>query len=143
MDGTPPVQEEDGGTVHAVVGDMRAPEAFRHALGPQDLVLVTATPAIPVGSRVDRRRFLALKTEATAIFANSLALARELGAGLILTSGASFRARGDEVADETWPIHRGGLATIGTDTDPLIDEAMRTGSPPKAVRRLPVGIRGD
>ena len=99
-------------------------------------------PAIPVGSRVSRQRFVALKAEATAIFANSMALARDLGVPLILTSGASFRTRGDEVADETWPVYRGGLAAIGADTDPLIDEALRIGSPP-LVLMMPGQIYGN
>jgi nucleoside-diphosphate-sugar epimerase len=61
---------------------------------------------------------------------------------LILTSGASFETRDDEVADETWPIARKGMAALGKCYDEMIADIKSDNSIP-LIEMLPAQIYGN
>ena len=56
-------------------------------------------------------------------------LAIHFNVPIILPSGTSYQTGHGEIADETWPIRRVGLTEVGSDTDEMINRAVRTGKP--------------
>jgi nucleoside-diphosphate-sugar epimerase len=58
-----------------------------------------------------------------------------------MTLGTSFTTRKGEVADESWPIERFGIARAGRHVDLLLSEVEERGSPP-LIQILPGQIYG-
>ncbi|MFC2026784.1 NAD-dependent epimerase/dehydratase family protein [Chloroflexota bacterium] len=130
----------DKNGIKAVVGDLLEPKSLMFHLSPQDVVISVAMPDIRPG-RTLSKRFKILQNQVTSYFTTSIAIAEKLSCPLILTLGTSFRTKGDEVADESWPIERFGMTRIGELVDPLISEVIKLGSPP-LIQMLPGEIYG-
>jgi len=126
--------------VRGVPGDLLQPESFMAGLPPQDVVVSIARPGFQPG-RMSRRQFETLREQTPRYFSTPIAMAERLGCPLIVTLGTSFRTTGDQVADESWPIERFGLARIGELVDPLIAEVVERGAPP-LIQMLPGEIYG-
>jgi len=104
------------------------------------LVYTAMIPFKP--SRISNKKFKELEVITKQYFHNTLELARKLSCPLILTSGASFETKGDEVADENWPIARKGVAALGKCYDELISEFKTKNSIP-LIEMLPAQIYGN
>jgi len=126
--------------IKGVVGDLLEPGSFISSLSPQDMVISVAMPEIQPG-RIPQKRFRILRKQTTTYFSTSIITAEKLNCPLILTLGTSFRTRGDEVADESWPIERFGMTRIGELVDPLISRVIKRGSTP-LIQMLPGEIYG-
>jgi nucleoside-diphosphate-sugar epimerase len=126
--------------VKAIVGDLLQPERFLPGIKPHDAVINIAMPDIKQG-KVTGEQFNKLRKQTTSYFSTAIAIAEKAECPLIATLGASFRTRGDEVADESWPIQRFGMAKIGEFTDSLIANVIKRGSPP-LIQILPGEIYG-
>ena len=122
-------------SIRVVVGDLLQPESFVANLSHQDIVISVAMPDIRPG-RISSKRFKMLRGQTTTYFSTSITLAQKFHCPLLLTLGTSFRTRGDQVADENWPIERFGMTKIGEFVDPLILEVNRRGSLP-LIQMLP------
>jgi nucleoside-diphosphate-sugar epimerase len=115
---------------HGFQGDILQPQAIIEAIPAEpDLIILLAMPGITPGKKVNKKRKAALKAEVNGFFRNSMELAIRYHAPIILPSGTSFQTREGETADETWPIDRTGLMSIGSETDEMVRQAIRTGSP--------------
>lgn len=126
--------------VRGVPGDLLRPESFMAGLPPQDVVVSIARPGFKPG-RMSRKQFETLREQTPLYFSTPIAMAERLDCPLIVTLGTSFRTTGDQVADESWPIERFGLAKMGELVDPLIAEVVDRGSPP-LIQMLPGEIYG-
>jgi nucleoside-diphosphate-sugar epimerase len=104
------------------------------------LVYTAMVPFKP--SRISNKKFKELEIITKQYFQNTIELARKLSCPLILTSGASFKTNGDEVADENWPIARKGMAALGKCYDELISEIKTKNSIP-LIEMLPAQIYGN
>jgi nucleoside-diphosphate-sugar epimerase len=123
-----------------LVGDLLSPAGIDLGDDRVDAIVLLAAPRI-FGKRLGKRRFLALKAELTAIYANAIDLASRLGCPIVITGGTAFRTTGDEIADESWPLVRVGATRIGEEIDPLVAAAVAAGAP-KVVWMLPGQIYG-
>jgi 2-alkyl-3-oxoalkanoate reductase len=124
----------------ALVGDLLAPQTFANNLaGIEAMVLIAQPPMF--GRRIGARRFARLRAEVGRMHESALAMAMRAGCPIVLTAGTAFRTEGAEVADETWPLQRTGIARIGSGVDALLEQA-RAASAPKFVRLLPGQIYG-
>jgi 2-alkyl-3-oxoalkanoate reductase len=123
----------------AVLGDLLEPASLR-PVPEVDAVVLLAQPAF-FGKRIGRARFARLTDEVTRLNLSALVLARERSIPIVVTGGTAYRTRGDEVADESWPLTRTGVARIGAGVDPLLEQVRREGTP-KFVRLLPGQIYG-
>lgn len=112
-----------------IVGDIRYPQEFRNKIKNIDIIVLLAMPGVKPGKRVSKKIKEELKNETNSFFRNSMDMAIQYNALLILPSGTSFYTKNNEVADETWPIRRVGLTEIGKDTDDMVNEAIRTNNP--------------
>jgi nucleoside-diphosphate-sugar epimerase len=106
-----------------------------------DVLLYTAMVPFKPG-RVSAKKFSELESITEQYFKNTIELARKLSCPLILTSGASFETRDDEVADETWPIARKGMAALGKCYDEMIADIKSDNSIP-LIEMLPAQIYGN
>lgn len=77
-----------------------------------DVLVYTAMIPFKPG-RISNKKFKELEGITKQYFQNTIEFARKLSCPLILTSGASFETKGDEVADENWTIVRKGMAALG------------------------------
>jgi nucleoside-diphosphate-sugar epimerase len=111
-----------------LVGDLLAPADLRSRLGTADAMALLAAPRL-FGKRLTERRFRAFKQEITTIYRNGLDLAAAAGCPIVITGGTAFQTRGDEIADESWPLARIGATRIGEGIDPLVEAAVASGSP--------------
>jgi nucleoside-diphosphate-sugar epimerase len=115
---------------HGILGDILRPQSFLAALHDRpEFIVMLAMPGIRPGQRINRKRKEALRTETNGIFRNSIELAMHYNAPIILPSGTSYQTGPGEMADETWPIRRTGLAAVGMDTDEMVSQAIRTRKP--------------
>ncbi len=113
-----------------ILGDILKPQAFLKELSEKPhFIILLAMPGITPGKRIGKKRKAALKAETTGFFRNSMDLAVHFNAPIILPSGTSYQTGHGEIADETWPIRRVGLTEVGSDTDEMINRAVRTGKP--------------
>ncbi len=104
------------------------------------LVYTAMVPFKP--SRISNKKLKELEIITKQYFKNTIELARKLSCPLILTSGASFETKGDEVADENWQIARKGMAALGRCYDELISEIKIKNSIP-LIEMLPAQIYGN
>ena len=126
--------------IKCVVGDVLQPESFIATLPPQDIVVSIAMPEFQPG-RMSSKRFRALQNQTISYFSTPITVAHKLGCPLIVTLGTSFRTKGDELADESWPIERFGMQKIGALVDPVLAEVVERGTPP-LIQMLPGQIYG-
>jgi len=114
----------------AILGDIRNTHLFKNNL-PQnlDIIVLLAMPSVKPGRRMTRKRKAELKEETNDFFRNSMDLATRYNVPAILPGGTSYYTEKDEIADETWPILRVGLTEIGSDTDEMVNMAIKTNNP--------------
>jgi nucleoside-diphosphate-sugar epimerase len=116
--------------VHGILGDIRNPQAFKINLPEKlDMIVLLAMPSVKPGHRMTGKRKAELRQETNDFFNNSMDLAVQYDVPIILPGGTSFKTEKNEIADETWPILRIGLTEIGTDTDEMVNQAIRTNHP--------------
>ncbi len=113
----------------AILGDIREPTSFSEQLKNIDFIILLAMPSMTPGKRITKKRKEELKKDTNDFFRNSLDLAIQYNVPIILPGGTSFRTIENEVADETWPIVRTGITEIGTDTDIMVEEAIKLNNP--------------
>jgi nucleoside-diphosphate-sugar epimerase len=130
----------EGLGIKVVVGNLLQPESLMSNLSSQDAVISVAMPDIRPG-RISSKRFKILRNQTTSYFSTPITIAEKLSCPLIFTLGTSFRTKGDEVADESWPIERFGMTRIGELVDPLISEVIKRGSLP-LIQMIPGQIYG-
>lgn len=115
---------------HGILGDILEPQAFIGELDEKpDFIILLAMPGITPGKRISKKRKAALKAETIGFFRNSMDLAIQFNAPIILPSGTSYQTEHGETADETWPIRRAGLTQVGSETDEMVNRAVSTGKP--------------
>jgi nucleoside-diphosphate-sugar epimerase len=115
---------------YGILGDIRNPLLFKKLLPDKpEVIVLLAMPGIKPGHRITETIKNELRAETNDFFRKSIYLATSYNCPLILPGGTSYRTENNEIADETWPIVRKGLTEIGTDTDEMVNEAIRTGSP--------------
>lgn len=134
------VSQLESSGINVVVGDLLRPESILERIPPQDAVISIAMPDVKIG-RVSQKKLKSLQVKTKMYFSTPVAIAEQCQCPLIVTLGSSFTTRGDETADETWPIERFGVARIGKAVDPLLSEVQRRGSP-SLIQMLPGQIYG-
>lgn len=108
--------------------------------GQFDVLVYTAMiPFKP--ARISNKKFKALESITKQYFQNTIALAKKLACPLILTSGASFITKDEEIADENWQIARKGMAALGKCYDELIAD-IRKHKSIDLIEMLPAQIYG-
>ncbi len=112
-----------------VQGDILRPGSFSGSISNIGLIILLAMPGVKPGKRITGKRFNELREETNSFFRNSMELAVKYNVPVILPSGTSYHTAEDELADETWPIRRAGLAKIGADTDKMVDDAIKSNKP--------------
>jgi len=126
--------------IKGVVGDLLQPESFLSRISPQDAVISVAMPEIRPG-RISVKQLRLLRKQTTIFFSTAIALAQQFNCPLILTLGTSFRTTGKQIADESWPLERFGIAKIGEFVDPLLSVMAEQGSPP-LIQMIPGALYG-
>ncbi len=109
--------------------------------GRVDVLVYTAMIPFKPG-KISDKKFKELERITGQYFNNTIELAKRLTCPLILTSGASFDTKGNEIADESWPIARKGMAALGRCYDEMIDIIKRDSSIP-LIEMLPAQIYGN
>lgn len=109
--------------------------------GRVDVLVYTAMIPLKPG-RISDKKFKELERITGQYLNNTIELAKRLTCPLILTSGASFDTKGNEIADESWPIARKGMAALGRCYDEMIDIIKRDSSIP-LIEMLPAQIYGN
>jgi len=109
--------------------------------GRVDVLVYTAMIPFKPG-RISDKKFKELERISGQYLNNTIELAKRLTCPLILTSVASFDTKGNEIADESWPIARKGMAALGRCYDEMIDIIKRDSSIP-LIEMLPAQIYGN
>ncbi len=104
------------------------------------LVYTAMVPFKP--SRISHKKFKELEFITKQYFKKTIELAIKLSCPLILTSGASFETKGNEVANENWPIARKGMAELGKCYDEMISD-IKTRNLIPLIEMLPAQIYGN
>jgi nucleoside-diphosphate-sugar epimerase len=124
----------------AMVGDLLQPDPILERIPPFDAVISIAMPELKPG-RISKKKLQQLQEETKSFFSTPIAIAEKCKCPLVVTLGTSFTTRGEEIADESWPIERLGIARVGKHVDPLLSEVTKRGSPP-LIQMLPGQIYG-
>ncbi|MDD4275018.1 MAG: NAD(P)-dependent oxidoreductase [Bacteroidales bacterium] len=106
-----------------------------------DVMVYTAMVPFKPG-RISNKKFKELEIITKQYFQNTIDLAFRLSCPLILTSGASFETKGSQVADETWPIARKGMAALGKCYDAMVSDIKNRNAIP-LIEMLPAQIYGN
>ncbi len=115
---------------NGILGDIRNPQEFKNDLPDSlDIIVLLAMPSVKPGHRMTKKRKGELRKETNDFFRNSMDLAIHYNAPVILPGGTSYKTEKNEIADETWPILRVGLTEIGSDTDEMVNKAIKTNNP--------------
>ena len=115
---------------YGILGDIRNPLMFKKLLPDKpEIIILLAMPVIRPGRRITKDMKDDLRAETNDFFRKSIYLATYWKCPLILPGGTSYKTENNETADETWPILRKGLTEIGTDTDEMVNEAIKSGYP--------------
>jgi len=130
----------DSSGANVLIGDLLQPDPILERIPPFDAVISIAMPEVKPG-RLSRKKLNQLQAETKSFFSTPIAIARNCQCPLVVTLGTSFTTRGDEIADENWPIERFGIARVGKHVDSLLSEVIERGSPP-LVQILPGQIYG-
>lgn len=123
-----------------MVGDLLRPDSFLRRIAPHDAVIAIAMPEV-TPRRMTEKRLKELQDKTTSMFSSSIAIAERCLCPLIVTLGTSFTTRGAEIADESWPIERFGMARAGQQVDLLLSSVLKRGIPP-LIQMLPGQIYG-
>jgi nucleoside-diphosphate-sugar epimerase len=126
--------------ISVIIGDLLRPDSILERIPPQDAVVSIAMPEVKPG-RISRRKLKKLQDETKMLFLTPLAIAENSQCPIIVTLGTSFTTHGEEMADETWPIERIGIARVGELVDPILSEVLQKGIPP-LIQLLPGQIYG-
>lgn len=126
--------------VNCIHGDILQPEKFIDQCNGFEVIVNIAMPPFKPGP-TSKRKFNRLREATTVYVKNSLLLARKCDCPLILTYGTSFEIKENEVADESFPIARRGMAKAGEYVDEIIKEVKRKGDIPM-IEMLPGQIYG-
>ena len=121
-----------------ILGDLLEPEGLLHSLSPHDLVVSVAMP-LEFG-RMSRGKLAAIRDRTIKFVSTTLTVGQRLECPVIVTLGTSYRTGPGEVADETWPIERFGIAKVGEDAENLIKRAVEDGQP--IIQMIPGQIYG-
>ena len=113
----------------SILGDIRNLHLFKDDLPHLDMIVLLAMPSVKPGHRMTRKRKAELREETNDFFRNSMNLAIQYNAPIILPGGTSYKTEKDEIADETWQILRLGLTEIGSDTDEMVNKAINANKP--------------
>ncbi|MBN2738710.1 MAG: NAD(P)-dependent oxidoreductase [Spirochaetales bacterium] len=105
-----------------------------------DVLVYTAMVPFKPG-RVSTMKFKKMEVLTKLYFQNIIELAKTLNCPLILTSGASFDTKENEIADENWPIARKGMAALGKCYDEIISRVKSKKTIP-LIEMLPAQIYG-
>jgi len=117
-------------SAYGIVGDIINPQAFKKDLPDiLDVIVLLAMPSVKPGRRMTRKRKAELQKETNDFFRNSMDLAIHYNIPIILPGGTSCKTEKDEIADETWSVLRRGLTEIGSDTDEMVNMAIKTNNP--------------
>jgi nucleoside-diphosphate-sugar epimerase len=127
-------------SINAMVGDLLQPDPILERIPPFDAVISIAMPELKPG-RISKNKLHQLQEEMKSFFSTPIAIAEKCHCPLIVTLGTSFTTRKGEIADESWPIERFGIASVGRYVDPLLSEITKRGSPP-LIQILPGQIYG-
>ena len=113
-----------------ILGNIRNTHLFKNKL-PQHLniIVLLAMSSVKPGRKMTRKRKAELQEETNDFFRNSMDLAILYNAPIILPGGTSYKTEKDEIADETWPFLRIGLTEIVSDTDEMVNKAIKTNNP--------------
>jgi len=113
-----------------ILGDIRNPQSIKNNLPSNpDIIVLLAMPSVKPGHRMTKKRKSELRDETNDFFRNSMDLAIHFKIPVILPGGTSYHTGNNEIADETWPVLRIGLTEIGSDTDEMVSNAMKTLNP--------------
>ena len=114
----------------SILGDIRNPQAFKKDMPDKlDVIVLLAMPSVTPGQRMTKKRKSELRKETNDFFQNSMDLAIRYDIPIILPGGTSYKTEKNEIANETWPILRVGLTEIGSDTDEMVNKAIKTNNP--------------
>jgi nucleoside-diphosphate-sugar epimerase len=115
---------------YGILGDIRTPSLFTKLLPEKPgAIVLLAMPGIKPGQRINKSMKDELRADTNDFFRKSMYLATLYNCPVILPGGTSYNTENNEIADEKWPIIRKGLTEIGSDTDEMVNEAIRTGNP--------------
>ena len=115
---------------YGILGDIRNPLLFKKLLPDRpEIIILLAMPDIRPGRRITNDLKDELRAATNDFFRKSICLAAYWKCPLILPGGTSYKTEKYETADETWPILRKGFTEIGTDTDEMVNEAIKSGYP--------------
>lgn len=109
--------------------------------GKYDVLVYTAMPPFRPG-RISRKSFLCIENITKNYIKNTFAFAKKLSCPLILTLGASYETDNNQVADESWPICRKGIALLGQFYDKFSEEIKNKNEIP-LIEMLPSQIYGN
>lgn len=123
-----------------IKGDILSIDSISNSEKYDVLVYSAMVPFNP--GRISTKKFKELETMTRLYFQNTIQLAKMLNCPLILTSGASFDTKGNEIADENWPIARKGMAALGKCYDEIISKVKSEKSIP-LIEMLPAQIYGN
>lgn len=130
----------DSSKVNFIRGDILNPDKLEISDKYDVLVYTAMVPFKP--GRISARKFKELEIITKQYFQNTIELAKKLSCPLILTSGASFETKGDEVADENCLVTRKGMAALGKCYDEIISD-IEAGNSIPLIEMLPAQIYGN
>ncbi|MBD3407568.1 MAG: NAD-dependent epimerase/dehydratase family protein [Candidatus Lokiarchaeota archaeon] len=123
--------------VQGYVGDLMNP-VFIKEIPNHDFVVNVAMP-LEFG-RISKKKLDKMRKRTTKFVSTALMAGRQFDCPTVLTLGTSFKTEGNEVADESWPLVREGLAAVGDEADEIILDAVNQGQP--IIRMYPGQIYG-
>jgi len=125
----------------SLVGNIADINSFINQLSTQDMIILLAMPGVHPGRRIRKKAFRYLKKLTKIFYNNALHLGWKYDCPVILTQEASYITGEDEVADESWPVKRLGLARSKEDIDNVIANGKQAGI--KTIQMLPAQIYGN
>jgi len=115
---------------YGILGNIRNTLLFKNNLPKNlDIIVLLAMPSVKPRRKMTRKRKAELQEETNDFFRNSMDLAINYNIPIILPGGTSYTIEEEEIADETWSILRIGLTEIGSDTDEMVNKAIKTNNP--------------
>ncbi|MFW9849617.1 MAG: NAD-dependent epimerase/dehydratase family protein [Candidatus Thorarchaeota archaeon] len=124
--------------VDPIVGDILKLDDLLSSLDFVDIIVNIAMP-LQFG-RMSKSAFKRITENTTKFVANALAIGYEFNCPTIITLGTSYQTGQGEVADETWPIERFGIARAGIGADAVIKDATLRGQ--SMIQMIPGQIYG-
>ena len=131
----------DKSRVNLIQGDITNLEFIEKLPTDIDIIIYVAMPPFKPG-RISDKKFNEIESITRLYFENVIELAKRIKSVLLITSGASFITKENEIADETWPIARIGMAMLGRSYDELISKVKKEKTIP-LIEMLPAQIYGN